>query len=357
LEFCEILRVYGGLGMKSISFSTVNEAIMYIKTKENKGFILFSSDDKVIELSKEASENVVLCSTAGEYTSNGYKSGIVTGIEYEFNDAKAVEITYPPIKSIEKLKKEYHEIENNKNAFILLLCDGLTGSEESIITTLYFVRDDFKIIGGSAGDDLKFKETYVYIGNKRVHSVALFFNTKNKTHIVKENIYEPSGKRLLITEADTIDRVVKTFNNKPATTEYARILGIRETELQNYFFNNPLGKIYNNDIYIASPMKVNEDKSITFYSQLLSNTFVEVLQPIDPVEKVKDTISNFPFKPNFILAINCVLRSLKFQQENIWSKIDNEILNLCSNTTGFICYGEQFYKVHANQTMVMLLME
>ena len=91
---------------------------------------------------------MVLCSTAGEYTSSGYKNGVISGFEYETDMAKTVEILSPPIKSIASLKSEYHEIENNKNAFILLFCDGLNGMEETIITTLYFVKDDFKIIGG-----------------------------------------------------------------------------------------------------------------------------------------------------------------------------------------------------------------
>ena len=45
---------------------------------------------------------------------------------------------------------------------------------------------------------LEFKETLVYIGNKKVHSVALFVNSKRKTQIIKENIYDPSGNRLLV---------------------------------------------------------------------------------------------------------------------------------------------------------------
>ena len=343
--------------MKAISFSNVQESIRYIEGNKEKSFVLFSSDEKVKKLALEVSENVVLCSTAGEYTSEGYSKGVISGFEYETDIAKAVEILDPPIKSIGNLKAEYKKIENNKNAFILLLCDGLTGREETILTTLYFVKDDFKIIGGSAGDDLKFIETYVYIGKKRVHSVALLFNTKERTHIVKENIFVPSGKRLLITEADTINRTVKSFNNKPASTEYARIIGVRESELEKYFMNNPLGKIYKDDIYIASPMKINKDKSITFYCQILSNTFVQVLEPIDAVKQVKATVDNLPFKPNFVFVINCILRSIKFDQENMWKQIDNEILKLGDNITGFISYGEQFHKMHANQTMVMLIIE
>lgn len=343
--------------MKSLFFSNSHEASKYTKTNSSKGFVLFSSVEIVLELSNLVSSNVILCSTAGEYCIEGYKNGIISGFEYELSDAEVVEILYPPIKSISNLKEAYKKVQNNENAFALLLCDGLTGMEESIVTTFYFVHDNFKLIGGSAGDGLKFKETFIFIGSKRVYSTALFFNTKRKTSLIKENIYVPSGKRLLVTESDAINRTVKTFNNVPASTEYAKALNISESELSSHFMNNPLGKIYKDEIFIASPMKVNPDKSITFYCQLMPNTFVEVLKPVEPVEQLKKTINSMPFKPNFVFAINCILRSLKFQQENLWKSIDREMVSFCPNIAGFISYGEQYYKAHANQTMVMLIME
>ena len=343
--------------MKALVFSNAQEASKFTKANINKGFVLFSDVEKVLEISKLVSSNVTLCSTAGEYGTEGYRNGIISGFEYELSDAEVVEILYPPIKSVSKLKESYKKVQNNKNAFALLLCDGLTGMEESIITTFYFVDDNFKIIGGSAGDNLKFKETFIFIGSKRVHSAVIFFDMKTRTSIIKENIYVPSNKRLLVTEADVINRTVKKFNNIPASTKYAEILNVNESDLTDCFMNNPLGKIYKDEIFIASPMKVNTDKSITFYCQLIPNTFVEVLKPVDPVVEIKNTIRSMPFKPTFVFAVHCILRSLKFEQDNTWKSIDKELISFCSNISGFVSYGEQFYKNHANQTMVLLIVE
>ncbi len=340
--------------MKSIYFESVKDALEYINLSKEKGYVLHAPVDKIMELSKNIKDNVVLCSTAGEHTSKGYKDGVVTGFEYDLNQGSVVEILCPPIKSIESLKSAYEKIKDNKNAFLLLLCDGLSGVEESIVTTLYFMDDTFKIIGGSAGDSCLFKETLIFIGNKRVNSVALFFDMKNKTEIIKENIYVPSGKKLLVTDADLINRTVRTFNNCPASSEYARVLGVSEKELPNYFGNNPLGKIYKDDILISSPMKVNCDKSITFYCQVLPNTFVHILTPVDPIKKIKETLGYITFKPQFTYVVNCILRSSKFHKDGLWNKIDKELLSICTNTTGFVSYGEQFHKHHVNQTMVIL---
>jgi hypothetical protein len=345
--------------MKAVRFSSVEDTNTYLNQNQdsNKGYVLFSSVVNIIELSTKVAENVVLCSTSGEYTNNGYADGVITGFEYDLSDAEIVEIKYPPIKSVHELKEAYRKVKNNQNAFMILLCDGLSNMEETILSTFYFMEPTFKIIGGSAGDNLQFKETYIYIGNVRVRNAVLFIDSKRRTSLIKENIYVKTGKTLLVTEADVINRTVKSFNNKPASTEYASILGVNECDLPKHFMNNPLGKAYEDDIFIASPMKVNYDKSITFYCELMSNTFVHLLKPEDSITVLRRTLQSAPFKPSFIFAINCILRSLKFIEEGTWKTFDKEMLKFCNNTAGFISYGEQYYKYHSNQTMVILLEE
>jgi hypothetical protein len=56
-------------------------------------------------------------------------------------------------------------------------------------------------------------------------------------------------------------------------------------------------------------------------------------------------------------VVNCILRSSKFNREGLWDKINKEVLTACVNTTGFVSYGEQFYKHHVNQTMVVLAID
>jgi hypothetical protein len=343
--------------LKAVCFSSVQDTNNYLKQNEgnNKGYVLFSSVVNVAQLSTKVSSNVVLCSSSGEYTNSGYADGVITGFEYNLSEAEIVEIKYPPVKSVEELRKAYSRVKSNKNAYMILLCDGLSKMEETILSTFYFMESTFKIIGGSAGDNLQFKETYIYIGTRRVRNVALFVDSKKRTTLIKENIYTKTGKTLLVTDADVINRTVKSFNNKPASTEYANMLGINELDLPKYFMNNPLGKAYENDIFIASPMKVNSDKSITFYCELMSNTFVHLLKPEDPITILRRTLESAPYKPSFVFSINCILRSLKFIEEGTWKAFNREMLKFCDNTTGFISYGEQYYKYHSNQTMVILL--
>ena len=138
--------------MESFKFNNIDEAVNYFKENSEYGFVVFTTPSKVKELALKVNSNVVLCSTSGEYTSEGFKSDVITGFRYDIKEVEVVEIQYPPIKSFKNLKSAYHKVENNENAFALLFCDGLSGMEESIMTTFFFAREDFKIIGGSAGD-------------------------------------------------------------------------------------------------------------------------------------------------------------------------------------------------------------
>lgn len=343
--------------MKSFMFSSIQELVSQASKNNDSAYVVFAGVDIIRKLSTQVGENVILCSTSGEFTPEGYKDSSITGFMYSPTDVDVVEIMYPPAKAIQEMKKAYSKVENNPNAFALLLCDGLSAMEEGIVTTFYFTHPNFKIIGGSAGDNLKFSETLIYIGRRKVYSVALFFNSKTKTQLIKENLYEPYGKRMLVTDADPIKRTVKTFNNQPAATEYARVLGVNEKDLEKLFLSNPLGRASNNGTYIASPMKINNDKSITFYSQIIPNSFVNILKLSTHEKVINDTLNSVEFKPSFVLSINCILRSLHFKNENSWKDVDKELLSICKNHTGFVSYGEQFYKNHFNQTMVLLLVE
>lgn len=343
--------------IKSLYFSAIEEAKNFISNNEHLGMVLFSEPKYITELSKYANNRIVLCSSAGEFSHKGFTEHSITGFSFDVNEADIVEIIKPSIRSIHALKKSYDKVKHNPNAFLFLLCDGLSMGEESILSTLFFIKNDFKIIGGSAGDYCSFSDTLIYIGNRRVYSVGIFFNIQKRTQLIKENIYHTTQKRLLVTKADPLKRIVYELNGGKAATEYAKALGIPEGKLSETFFNYPLGRVVQDQTFIASPMKVNPDKSITFYSQILPNSFIEVLKPNDIIENVQDTLGEIQFQPDFILSIHCVLRSFKLKDSNLWPAFQTKLLSVTPNQAGFISYGEQFYKRHLNQTMVILVLE
>lgn len=343
--------------MKAIFYRTLEEAVSMLREDAGgKGRVLFASAADVQALAEWASPETVLCSTKGEYTMEGFRSGVVAGFEYEAGLAETVEILDPPVLSASRLDEAYGKVKDNENAFLLLLCDGRGGMEETILSSLYFIGPAFKIVGGSAADDDS-GQTYLYIGSRRVRNLGIFFQAVSRTALLKENIYKPSGTRLLVTDADLLERRVRTFNGRPAAEAYAEALGISQGELSGYFLSHPLGKKYENDWIIASPMAVHNDGSLSFYSQLMPSTYVDVLKAEDPLQVLDDTLGSSPFVPGFVLNINCTLRERLFSRDGLWKAFDDKMISFCGNTAGFISYGEQYYRKHANQTMILLLVE
>lgn len=352
--------------MQAFQFKTVEEAIAFIEEDKEGGFVVFASNEKVAmireycrteEAARFDADRVIFCSSSGQITSSGFAPDVITGFRFDRSRASVVAIDSPPILSLNALKKAYEKVMLNGNAFMLLLSDGLSGMEEGIATSLFFVHEGFKIVGGSAGDDLAFKETLVGVGRRCCLAVAIFFDYAKRSTILLENIFELTDRRLLVTDADPMQRIVRTINGESAVTAYAKAIGVPESQLSTQFLNHPLGRRYLDDFYIASPMKANDDGSLTFYTQVLPNTFLYLIHPLDPRSVIEKTLQKIEYRPSFVLSIHCVLRSLKFMQEGIWKDMDRRFGELCVNHTGFVSYGEQYYRRFVNQTMVLLALE
>ncbi|OZI10906.1 hypothetical protein CEW92_14420 [Bacillaceae bacterium SAS-127] len=159
-----------------------------------------------------------------------------------------------------------------------------------------------------------------------------------------------------MTRVNTEERIVYEINNKRAASEYARLLGISEQQLSSYFMKNPLGRTVNGQVYIASPFQVLKDGSIQFYCQIFQHQKVEILEPKDPISTLQESIAQLTSSFHTIegvLAINCILRKLQFEQEQLTPALNQQLATLPS-LAGFSSYGEQLNKTQLNQTLVML---
>lgn len=343
--------------MKSFSFTDIKSLLDYTGESKKETHVIFSNYKNIIEIAKEATPDMVLCSTSGEFTAQGFSENAITGFSCKSNIVDVIELFPTPSKGYLKLKNAYNKVSDNPNSFALLLCDGMSQKEERTLTSLFCIKDDFKIIGGSAGDSWNFKETYIYIGKRRVFSAALFFRMQQRTVLIKENIYKPSGKVLTVSSCNHATRTVNSFNNLPAAVEFANQLGVAQSDLPDYFIDHPIGQNIGRDLFIAAPKMINEDNSITFHRRIRSSVQMELLQPIDPFISLRNTKKAITFKPSFIFSIHSALRSMKFKTEDIWQRYSTKLLELTKNQCGFVSYGEQYYKHHLNQTMVMLAVE
>src|SRR5690606_37890585 len=92
--------------------------------------------------------------------------------------------------TVERLKRELAEkvaVRPGTARFALSLIDGLSFAEEAVTAAIHWALDDIPLIGGSAGDDLRF-ETTTLLCNGHVASdsdVILLVATDVPFHVFK----------------------------------------------------------------------------------------------------------------------------------------------------------------------------
>lgn len=338
-----------------------------------------SSDYDVPALSVEIKTRfpdaeVIGTSTSGEISSNGFtkKSIVMTAFSCTSTRISTVLVEdvdkFPIIhkeKIISAMRKcgiSENDPKSHETAFALTFINGLRNAEEALLSLFYAIvkNDRFLIAGGSAGDDLKFKETYVCCNGKTVSSgaVIMFFKTSLKFDIRKENIYKPSGKQLRITNADTTTRTIYTINNRPAKSEYASSIGIPEYKVNDALLDYPFGRVFGDNIFISSLASFNPNGSINMYSRVLQNSQVDLLEPDDyktitaeTCNQIKEKIKN----PQFVLLINCILRTITFENKACCSTLTDMYNAKFPVFCGFSSYGEQYGLVNSNQTLVTIV--
>lgn len=264
------------------------------------------------------------------------------------------------IKGLDDIGIDRNSMNPEKEGLGLVFPNGLLGAEEKMLSVVnsVFSKGGFPIFGGTAGDDEKFKETLVSYNGEVSNTAGLtvFIKMGDDFLIRKENIFQPTGKKMKITKSDTESRTVYEMNGNRATSEYARLLGVPESALSRYFMSNPLGRAVNEEVFIASPFQAKEDGSIEFYCQIFQDAVVEILEPKNPVVTLKKTVE--AFKGEFerldgAIGINCILRKMQFKDQRIIPELNKELEKI-PNLGGFCSYGEQLNNTQLNQTLILL---
>ncbi|MCT4543961.1 MAG: FIST C-terminal domain-containing protein [Vallitalea sp.] len=322
---------------------------------------------------KFSDSEVIGTTTAGEICNEGFMDNGLLAISISSRKMKVKSIMIEdgdkhPILYKDKISDVMKNVGLNPNSsnisnegFGIGLFNGVLCLEEKLLSVLYSVINDpeFKLVGGSAGDGLNFKNTFISYNGSVINNgcVVSFVKTDIPFCIKKENIFTQSGKTMTATKVDVRNRVIYELNGKPAATEYARVLGINEKDLDKHFTINPLGRMIGDEIFIATPTQINPDKSITVYAQVLPYSIVEILEPIDPKTVLHETLSEVKEEiPNLklLISFNCLLRTLYFKEKKITDDLTNIFNEYVPLLCGFSSYGEQYGKFHMNETLTIL---
>lgn len=310
---------------------------------------------------------VVGCTTAGEIGCAGYRAHSLTGASFAAGSNVAVSGLLQNLERFEIAaghgfaQSLLQQLESRvphadqKNCFALLLIDGLSVREEPVAHALQYALGGIPLFGGSAGDDQKFAQTFVF-GDGRFCSdsaVLILIHTATPFRIFKTQHFVSTDERLVVTAADTERRIVREINGLPAAAEYARLVGVAVDDLNPLrFASAPVVVMIDGTDYVRSIQKANPDGSLTFFCAIEEGVVFRVAHGVGLVENLQQTFDRLHAQigpPQLVIACDCILRNLEVAQSGLKGRV-GEIFSR-NHTIGFSSYGEQFHGVHVNQTL------
>jgi len=239
----------------------------------------------------------------------------------------------------------------------LILVDGLRMAEEKLMDRIGELSNLF-FIGGSAGDDLKFSQTWVYANGKAYTDAALLalLKPKVKFSFIKTQSFKPCAAKLVATKVKLSERKVIEFNHKPAAAAYAEAVGTTADKADQFFMSNPVGLVIDDEPYVRSPQRIEND-AMHFYCNVMEGMEMSLLESSDIVQDTRAAVAEKLDQCAHISGIinfNCILRTLELEKNGMTEAYADIFSDI--PTIGFSTYGEEFIG-HINQTSTMLVFE
>lgn len=306
------------------------------------------------------------CSTAGEITPQGLEDGHVLAMLLPSAAFTAVSVMVDNLSSsgMDRITSEVETLrrslrmrlgcDRTKGTFALCFIDGLSYAEEAVSSAIHWGLDDIPLLGGSAGDDLKFETTRL-ISNGRVTSdsaIIVLIATEIPFHVFKTDNFVPTDEKLVVTASDPDHRIVREFNATNAAEEYAASVGIiPQTLTPLSFASHPVVVKVGGEYYCRSIQKMHPDGSLSFFCAIDDGVVLSIAQPKDMVEATRAALHDVEERLgsiDMILGFDCVLRRLDARNRQVFRDISE--LYRVNNVIGFGTYGEQYRSMHLNQT-------
>jgi hypothetical protein len=240
------------------------------------------------------------------------------------------------------------------HTFALLLTDGMSHLEEKLVAGLSASLVNIPLVGGSAGDGLRFRKTHVIHGEEAHSDAAVFalITCRFPMMTFSASHFSPTPVKLVVTSADVERRIVRELNGAPAASEYAAALGLSGQPLSpTCFAAHPVVVRVGGGYYVRSIQQVNDDGSLSFLCAIDEGIVLSLAKANDIVgstertfEKVRTSIG----EPQLVLAFECIWRRVEAELQ----QADRELADIYrrNNVVGFHTYGEQCKTLHLNQT-------
>ncbi|WP_295556227.1 FIST N-terminal domain-containing protein [uncultured Hyphomicrobium sp.] len=365
-----------GIGVASTRAPDIKDAVAKLKAALVGDFqqivAFFSVDYDAAQLAVELSnafEGVEIngCSTSGGIGPSGImESGVLliafpragfrihTGV-IEDVTAFGVERAGEIVRDLKARMGLQHCDQLAERVFGVMLVDGLSNAEETLVAAVHWAFGGMQLIGGSAGDGLAFRQTsLIHQGRVLTRSaILMMIESDYPFRIFQTSNFEPTQIKLVVTAADTEGRTVQELNAEPAAREYAAAIGLLPDELGPFSFASyPLVVKVGGDYYPRSIRNMNADGSLSFFCAIDEGLVFTVARPKDMLsstERALEDLDRALGGIDIVLGFDCVLRRLDAENRQIRRQMED--LYRTYGVVGFHTYGEQLNSMHLNQTL------
>jgi len=322
--------------------------------------LLFASIDQdfqlILDKINETYPGIELigCSTDGEFSSVlGFAEDSITltlfhSDECEWKAGVGHDISKDPLGSLEQAAKTVITQLHQEPKLCIVTPDSLTVSGNSVVEGLQKqLGENFPIIGGTAGDQLRIKQTYQFYKDQVLSNSApfLLFSGPLLLSFGVESGWNPIGRKGKATKVK--NNILYEIDEKPATEYYQHYLKI---DLKDIVPEYPLAVYTGNrdQFYLRNPVYFDQEAgSISFFGDVPLNATVQITHVErdgiinatgTSVAKAKE---NYPgSKPALAICFSCAGRKLvlgtRTQEEvELLQKQYPELL-----VAGFYGYGE-----------------
>lgn len=370
------MAIYAGVGLSKnpdsyqAGYEACKIALEKAETQKPDLIVVFASvvfDQKeLVRGVRDASGNAPLigCSDAGEITNYGPNQKSVGVMVIKADSVRFTTGIGRDIKSgaREAGRLVAKDVKNGSSeslrAFVMLP-DVLTGNGADIVRgVLDVLGEHFPVIGGAAGDDFLFKQTYEYKDSEIVSGavVGVGLSGNFSMGVGVRHGWLPIGKPMRVTKSE--GAIVHEIDNRPAVSIYEDYFGekaayLKKEPLARMAITYPLGiKVAELDEYlIRDPITVDDKGSITCAAEIPEGAEIRLMigskeKAIEAAqEAARHLMREFDMdrtKPKFVLMFNCIAREKLFSQK-AREEIDAvmEIIGKNVPLLGFYTYGEQ----------------
>lgn len=302
----EAARVAARQAIEKIGDRKVDMSIVYSSSAYNYR--------DVVDAVREATGNAPLmgASSAGEFTEKDVLHGsvavcLLASDDIRFFTAMAEGVGDDPEGAVRRLAEKMPEtVEDRPHRCIIMIADGLAGvGEEIVLSAINIMGGDTPIVGGMAGDDMKFEKTHLFLDGDVVTDgicICLLASTMPLFTAVKHG-HRPLTEPLTVTRA--LGNVVYEINNKPAWGVWKeeviahRVRKAGEPEpwhelatqsdigqfLANYEMGLPIET--EGEYKVRFPSGVNDDGSLNFSCGIAEGTVFRIMDGSDMGDQIE----------------------------------------------------------------------